>query len=213
MLASLPAGASEDEMGRRAVFQIPAQPLADALNAFGETTHIPMFVDSELIRGRRSSEVAGSFSSLDALREMLDGTGLTARSVDGKGFTLMSLLPSSGPDTVARRSIAREFERYSAAIQVALHEALCRHRETRPGTYRSLIRLWIGETGRVTRSDLLTTTGDSRRDVLLAGELQALAVGEPPPPGLRQPVTLLLQPSAASAADYCLLAQADGGDD
>lgn len=212
-LLAVPARASEDDAGRRAVFRIPAQPLADALNAFGEATHIPMFIDSELIRGRLSSDVSGSLTSGDALREMLAGTGLVARSIDGKGFTLVSIPASPRLDVAARQSNSGEFERYSAAIQIALHEALCRHAETRPGTYRSLIRLWIGEKGRVNRSDVLTGTGDSRRDAMLASELRSLTVGESPPPGLPQPVTLLLQPSAASAADYCLLARVDGGDD
>lgn len=208
-----PARAFEDEAGRRTAFMIPAQPLAEALSAFGEATRIPMFIDGELVRGRRSTEVSGLHTSADALRDLLAGTGLVAHSIEGKGFTLTAVSPPSGSGDGADRMSGPGVERYAAAIQLALHEVLCRHRETRPGTYRSLIRLWIDATGGVTRSDVLTSTGDPRRDLLLAAELRSLAIGEPPPAGLRQPVTLLLRPSPASSLDYCLLARVGDGDD
>jgi hypothetical protein len=105
------------------------------------------------------------------------------------------------PNPVSRT--VQRFGSYSAAVQAALRSALCGHEETRPGTYRSLIRLWIGASGAVARAELLTTSGDAARDAVLFAALRAIAVGEPPPPDLPQPITLLLVPSGALAARYC----------
>ncbi len=204
------AAGGESAGGGWVAFRIPAQPLADALNAYGETTHIPMFVDSELTAGRRSSEIVGVLSPFDALTGLLAGTGLTVKSVGNAGFTLAPLrradpgtaIPGGSPAAGA----ALAFDGYSAEIQTALHELLCRHQETRPGTFRALVRLWIGATGRIVRSDVLTPSGDGQRDRMLAAGLRDLAIGQPPPPDLPQPVTLLLLPTTLAAADYCPLA-------
>ncbi len=213
-VVAVSAAAADDEVatGGGAPFSIPAQPLADALNAYGEATRIPMFVDTELTAGRRSSAVTGVLSPFDALNGLLAGTGLAARSVGNSGFTLVPLRtaavasPAASPRGAA--AVAR-FDRYGAAIQRALHERLCRHQETRPGTFRVLVRLWIGGTGRIGRSEMLTSTGDGRRDRMLAAALQDFAIDEPPPPDLPQPVTLLLIPGAANAADYCQLSSVE----
>lgn len=189
-------------------FSIPAQPLAAALSAYGEATHIPMLVDTELTAGRRSNAVMGVFTPFDALQGLLAGTGLVARAIGDRGLTLVPLRTAE-PASVTPSAASARFDHYSAVIQIALHEVLCRRLETRPGTFRSLVRLWIGDSGRVTRSEVLTSTGDPRRDTVLASELQALVIDEPPPSDLRQPVTLLLLPSAASAAGYCQLTEVE----
>jgi hypothetical protein len=88
----------------------------------------------------------------------------------------------------------QRFDVYSAALQDALHNALCRHQETAPGSYRVLARAWIGSAGLTDRAELLTSLGDARRDALLTESLRGLAVGSPPPAGLPQPVTLLITP-------------------
>jgi hypothetical protein len=110
----------------------------------------------------------------------------------------------------ARRPVSPtvlRFIDYSAALQSAVQASLCRRGETRPGTYRTLIRLWIGASGSVARAVLLTSTGDERRDEMLSTTLQELTIGEPPPPGLPQPVTLLLAPGTASHKGDCMAAQ------
>jgi hypothetical protein len=208
-----PALAAYDQgvLDGRMAFSIPAQPLADALNAYGEATHIPMFVDTALTAGRHSSAVMGVLSPFDALHGLLAGTGLAARSIGNSGFTLAPMRAVSASSFAPSKDglAASRFDRYSATIQRALHERLCRHQETQPGTFRTVVRLWIGGTGRISRSQVLTSTGDLLRDRILAAELQDFVVDEPPPPDLQQPVTLLLLPSVAGAAEYCLLSSVE----
>ena len=74
-------------------FDIPAQPLELALNAYGGATQIQLMVDAELIAGLRSSPLKGTFAPETALGILLGGTGLAPRAIDDQGFTLVS--PSS----------------------------------------------------------------------------------------------------------------------
>jgi hypothetical protein len=199
-----PHGTSEP--GGRIEFDIPAQPLASALSAYGAATRIPLFVDTELTEGRRSAALKGVFSAEGALKNLLAGTGLEARAIGDQGFTLVSP-PSARTGSEARGPGAMSptilrFNNYSAAIQNAMRAALCHHEETRPGSYRVLVRLWIGASGAVTGTELMTSTGNSARDVLLSDAFQGLVVGTPPPADLPQPVTLLVT-SGNRSPGYC----------
>jgi hypothetical protein len=221
MVLAEPVAADEGKDGGDArAFSIPAQALADALGRYGEQTHIQMFVDGDLTAGHRSSAVIGKFTTSEALRGLLAGTGLAVRSLGDAGFTLEPM-----PDGRAAAGRAMEasvsagaspsvrFSEYSAVIQQVVHEALCRDRATMPGSFRALVRLWIGETGRVGRSEILSSTGDSRRDAALEEALRDLVIDEAPPPGLPQPVTLLFQPAIASAENYCAFSAFELGPD
>ena len=87
-------------------------------------------------------------------------------------------------------------------MQDALRNALCRQRETLPGSYRVLARVWIGRSGATERAELLTSSGDAKRDAMLATSFRELVVGAAPPSDLPQPVTLLIT-SEAIADGYC----------
>ena len=185
------------ERGRIHV-DIPAQPLATALDAYCAAAGVQMFVDTDSIAGRSSVAVRGEFTREDALQRLLSGTALAARFVGNRGFTLVS--PSSAD---ADAGANRRFDGYSALLQTGLRKALCRSEQTRPGTYRLLGRLWIGALGTISRAELITSTGNGVRDAALLSMLQDAAVGEAPPPDLPQPVTLLLIADTTVAAEYC----------
>ncbi len=58
-------------------FDIPAQPLTDALVAFGRQSGIQVTVDGTLARHRSSPAVHGTMSGAEALTRLLAGSGLT----------------------------------------------------------------------------------------------------------------------------------------
>jgi len=60
-------------------FNISAQPLGSALNAFAETTGWQVSVPTELVAGRTSSGISGAHQPEAALQALLAGTGLTYR--------------------------------------------------------------------------------------------------------------------------------------
>jgi iron complex outermembrane recepter protein len=61
---------------------IPAQPLDQALNAWARQTGAQVVVQQDLVAGRLSPAVSGSFTPRQALDRLLAGSGLTA-SIDG----------------------------------------------------------------------------------------------------------------------------------
>ncbi|BCA56584.1 Ferrichrome-iron receptor [Nitrospira sp. KM1] len=60
-------------------FDIPAQPLEDALATFGLQSGLQVTVDSALASGVTSESMQGNYVPQDALQHLLQGTGLTYR--------------------------------------------------------------------------------------------------------------------------------------
>jgi outer membrane receptor protein involved in Fe transport len=58
-------------------FTIDAQPLDTALNAFALQAKREIFFTPDLARGKRTHGIRGKFRDLDALKTLLEGTGLT----------------------------------------------------------------------------------------------------------------------------------------
>ncbi|HET8728196.1 MAG TPA: secretin and TonB N-terminal domain-containing protein, partial [Alphaproteobacteria bacterium] len=77
-------------------FDIPAQPLAQALLRFSRETGIELFFDDVIARGINSPGVRGSFAREDALRRILAGTGLTYRFTNANTATLQKPAAASG---------------------------------------------------------------------------------------------------------------------
>src|SRR5690349_10945141 len=57
-------------------FDIPAQSLADSLQAVADQADINMVFDPPVVAGRNAPEVKGASSAADALSRLLMGTGL-----------------------------------------------------------------------------------------------------------------------------------------
>jgi len=75
-------------------FNIPAQSLSSALNAFGNQADVQVSIDSSIARGLQSRPVIGWMPVADALRLMLAGTGIVARFTPNGGVILSK--PESG---------------------------------------------------------------------------------------------------------------------
>jgi hypothetical protein len=177
-------------------FDIPAQPLEDALYAFDVATGIEVFVDGATVAGRRSVAIKGMFTPLDALRALLAGTGLDARSIGADAVTLYSSQPQITASSLTYRD-------YSALVQTAVVRALCTMPDVRPGSYRVAMQLWLAPTGVVLAASLLSSTGDAERDRRIRDVLAGLPVGRAPPPALPQPVIMVILPRAPQDSGDC----------
>ncbi len=79
-LQSQPAAAQTATQGAVVrAFNIPAQPLAGALNAFGRQSGLQVTLAAATTRGVNSRPVNGSFTPQQALAQMLEGTGIPFR--------------------------------------------------------------------------------------------------------------------------------------
>jgi len=63
----------------RVAFSIPALPLADALAEFSRQADVAVRLDAAAAAGVRSRPVSGNLTAAEALRRLLEGTGLSAR--------------------------------------------------------------------------------------------------------------------------------------
>jgi hypothetical protein len=202
-----------DVPDERASFDIPQQPLMGALRAYSETTGQAVLVDDALAARLYSPGVRGNFTRSEALRKLLEGTGVTARYASANAFTLIpmdkaNLVPRSelvfreDVERASANAMAVEVERYASGIQAAIEEVLCRSKLTRPGGYRLAMQLWIDASGAVEQTRLLGSTGVQSRDNEIVASIQRLILGMPPP-SMPQPVTILLLPKASDKAFQC----------
>jgi hypothetical protein len=198
----------------RANFDIQAQPLVTALRAYSETTGLAVLVDDSLAAGRRSPGVRGNFAAPEALSRLLQGTGLVAHYASDRAFTLMPLAandgaaPAASPgEAAADAPAAASVERYAGQVQRGIERALCGSEETRPGSYRLAMQLWLGADGAVARTHLLGSTGQPGRDARIVAQLGGLRF-EPQAGTLPQPITVLLRPQPPGQAFDCSAFQA-----
>jgi catecholate siderophore receptor len=93
VLPALPHAAPSDSVPgdttTRIRFNIPAQTLTSALGAYSRQATLDVQVDRKAAATLRSAPVSGTYTAAEALRELLAGTGLTARFVD-RGTALVT---------------------------------------------------------------------------------------------------------------------------
>lgn len=185
----------------RTSFDIPAQALATALEAFSAASGYQILMADTSAGTARSSAVSGMLLPRDALVQLVAGIGLEVHFTGAQAAVLARAARSQVTSIPTLRRLDQEH--YEAALQNEVIFTLCRSAVTRPGQYRTAIDLWVASSGRIDNVELLSSTGDTVRDRQIVAVLLALAP-PPPPPGLRQPTTLLLLPGGVvDAARIC----------
>jgi TonB family protein len=211
-LTNLPSGrSSDDKPGAVFAFDIPAQPLDGALNQYAGITGQPAVFRSSLVAGRTASPVRGMLTAKEALQAMLGGTGLEVERVHAGGVDAFVLRLTDMGDVASLAPYAASpavpagsgWTEYDARVQQSVWQMLCTNPLTASGDYRALLRFRIDEAGKLGQAQLLTSTGQPRRDAILLQLMQRVRVGAPPPPDLAQPITLLLLPRGATSGGRC----------
>ena len=199
LLAVMPVAATAETPAAPAavVYDIPAQELARALNAYAAASGLQVLYETALAAGRRSTAIKGRMTADAALAQLLAGSGLVGRRTDVDAITLFAERPA---DAAAVRPAPDGH--FLGALQGAVLGALYGSDETRPGAYRAALQLWLTPAGTIARAALLSSTGDVRRDAALQRLLPGTQIG-PQPPGLGQPVTLVIGPRAAGQRPEC----------
>lgn len=177
-------------------FDIAAQPLSSALDAFSAATGLQLIYDGALAQGRRSNQVVGAMSPDHALRELLGGTGL----VPVRGADAFTVLPADAADP--RKQSLASLMPYLGVVQASLASAFCRWPQTRPGGYEAKLEFWIGPSGEIQRPHLLGSTADPARDQSIIRLLADLAV-QRPPPDLPQPIIVAISSQSSGQTGDC----------
>jgi hypothetical protein len=180
------------------------------LRAYGETTGQAVLVDDTLTAGRESPGVQGQFDKVEALHRLLAGTGLIASYSTDQAFTLKLALHVESDQPIdtggslqssAGGGLDVVTQSYAGNIQRSVESALCRLDQTRPGNYRLALQVWVAPSGKIEQTRVLSDEDQARADAVT----KALSHVEldPPPPGMPQPLTLLLLPRAPRDAEHC----------
>lgn len=185
-------------------FSIPAQALQDALEQYGAVTGMSVVYLGTLVTGRQSRAVSGRLEAAEALRQLLAGSGLSARYTGQNALVLVrppeAAREASAP--LAPRSDAGRYQQYYGAVQGALQAALCQDPLLAKEDFRAALQFWVSAGGRLERIRLLDSTGLPARDDVLLRSLEKAVVG-PPPPGFEQPFTMIMLPLSAGRTASC----------
>ena len=204
------ANAEEDQVagaGRPIEFHIPAQSLAGALQAYGQTTGIQVLYESSSAIGRMSVAVEGTYAADAALNLLLTGTELKVRYIRPDAITLalpnaegVGYAPAATPLAASDLSLGKLRVRgtgdgddaarqdYSQRVQMDIQNALRKNAKTRDGNYRAVLDIWIDPARTIERTELFRSTGDRERDAAVAATLRGLMISRPAPVNTPQPV-------------------------
>ncbi|WP_152535584.1 STN domain-containing protein [Bradyrhizobium sp. Ai1a-2] len=179
------------------VFDIPAQPLVQALIAYGGATGLDIFYDADLGEQQHSTEVRGAFTASEALQLLLLGTGYNARSTGPGVFTIAPATRTSLANPAAPTA-AQAYRPYFATIQARVSDALCRNAPNAAARDEALFRFWLAPSGLIARAEVVTDDGALAEDQALAVALQGIVIGAPPA-DMPQPVNMAIYPPTGSS--------------
>ncbi|WP_219209282.1 secretin and TonB N-terminal domain-containing protein [Variovorax boronicumulans] len=181
-------------------FDLPAQPLPEALEAFGAMTGWSGFYQADTVAGRRAPALAGRYTPEAALRLLLEGSGLAAHLTAPEAFVIEALAPVPIAEAVA--AVPRDAA-YDGLLQSRVREIFCRDARTAPAGWRVALSFHVDGQGRVERPMLLDSTGDAARDGAILQAMREVHVGRPPAGDAAQPFVMLIVPSAMAAGRDC----------
>jgi hypothetical protein len=186
---------------RGVAFDLPAQPLGSALEAYSVASGWQVVYNGSLAEGRRSSGVTGVFPPDAALRMLLRGTGLIPEYKSADSVLLApDPMATLAPEEIAD-DVNPSLKSYFGTIQTHLARAFCASDPIREGAYRIALSFWIGPSGNVTQLALLSSTGRADIDERFSEAVGSLAIGAASPAGFSQPVVLLVTPDLVGRCD------------
>lgn len=185
--------------GRDFQFDIPSQPLAPALREYSKITGLEVFYDGSLAVGRRSAAVHGAFAPMRALQALLRGTGYVARTTEIADTVTIVSAPSVAP----LQAMFDRYQFYFATLQARVSETLCQDEEAAASGEEVRLRFWLDPSGMVSNAEMIGMDRDYGRQRAVASKIKGLRIGTAPPPGLPQPVTMIVYPPSAGEAAEC----------
>ncbi|KVH48780.1 TonB C-terminal domain-containing protein [Burkholderia diffusa] len=195
-------------------FDLPAQPLAKALQDFARLTELIVLAPAPLLDARTSAPVQGDYVPRDALERMLAGTGLRAEfSRPDEAIIVAQPAADAAPataDTPADAALpidgigdSGERRTFAGVLQAHLIDALCAQPAAVPGSYRLVAQVRIDNRGAVVAVNMVASSGSAARDAAVMRALRALKLDDAPPADLPQPVTILLRPAGSGVHFRC----------
>lgn len=175
-------------------FDIPSQPLEQAVERFSVVSGWSVMYAGDLAAGRRSHPLQGTLAPAQALAELLRDTGVEAETIGTQRVVLRLAAADVAASAVPAVSDAERRRRFGG-LQQRLRSAFCGDLDLHPGPYAATLQFRIDAQGRVHDPELVNGTGNPRRDARLLQAVRSLVLA-PEAAALPQPVLLQIQPSA-----------------
>ncbi|MCU1068007.1 TonB C-terminal domain-containing protein [Stenotrophomonas maltophilia] len=175
-------------------YDIPAQPLEQAVERFSVISGWSVMYPGDLAAGRSSQALRASLMPLPALQMLLQDTGIEAEVIGEQRVVLRRGTSSAAEPGVGVDLPEAERRRRYGGLQQRLRAAFCDDPEIAPGRYAATLRFRVDAEGQVQQPELLSGSGSARRDARLLQALQGLVLA-PDAAALPQPVTLQIRPS------------------
>ncbi|WMJ69409.1 STN domain-containing protein [Stenotrophomonas sp. 24(2023)] len=184
----------QDDAPRR--FDLPAQPLEQAVERFSVISGWSVMYRGELAAGRTSQPVQDTLPPAQALQALLAGTGLDIAMAGPQRAVLHPAGAMVDPRDAPLAPLPdRERQRRYGQLQQQLRTAFCGDPMLAPGRYAATLAFQVDARGQVQAVELHEGTGDPGRDARLRAALLALPLGTDAA-ALPQPVLLHIQPRA-----------------
>lgn len=203
---------AQGQSSQEQVYDLPAQPLADALSAIATRSQISIAFEADVVAHRRSAPAHGSLTPQIALRKTLDGTGLVARFTGPRSAIVYNPRSQAAAVTAASSSRAADRPTLDFGLAVVRARRMIGHRDPvaindylrratsevqaifaadpayRGGTFRFRIAIAIDSEGRVEHATLVQPSGQAERDALASQLVVGRHIGGTPPANLTQPM-------------------------
>jgi len=181
-------------------FDLPGQPLDDALQAFSRQTGWSLLYDTAQVAGRRVGPLRGEFTVPEAIARLLAGSGMTARFTSSEALLIVPEAQAGGRTGMSATGNARQAGPrgdYYGRLQLRVTQALCGDPLTAPGRYRVALRFDIGPLNTLENLQV-HVSGHPDVEARVRARLAGLPVGGKPPADLRMPVTMVVLPEAGA---------------
>jgi hypothetical protein len=214
VLSTIVTGAIGASDGEMRPFNIVAQPLSEALQAYSKAANVQVMFEADSTDGYRSAPVHGKFAPEAALQLLLGKTNLKVRYIRSDVITLSA--PSSqdadqppihglgmtAPDMAldvlrihgtAEAPADGQLTAYVSVIQGDIQRALKKVARLRDKDYHVGVKLWVDSDRVVQKAELFRSTGDTQSDVVIASALHGLALSEAAPANIPLPIRFMIE--------------------
>ncbi len=84
-----------------------------------------------------------------------------------------------------------QFAWYTGLIKEKIEDAISKDKELASGSYKVIVKVWVAANGRIQKYELVSSTGDTEKDVLVKKALDEMPpLSEAPPRDMPQPIKL-----------------------
>lgn len=206
------AASAQAQLPQEQNYDLPAQPLADALSAIATRSRVSIAFEADVVAQRRSAPARGWLTPQIALRRTLEGTGLVVRFTGPRSAIVYNPRSEAAAAVAAAGSVAADRPTLDFGVAVvrakrvigrrdpgAVHDYVRRATQEiqaifatdpgyRGGTFKFRIAVAIDSEGRIETATLIQPSGQTERDARAHELVLGRKIGSAPPSGLPQPL-------------------------